>query len=90
MELYAAHPPLSEIERGFVGLEVLSFSREKVMVRMDYRYVQPSASFYLAVSDNEVVVYLEDIKNEPTGSVRLVAQWNRFLAVRLRRKIYQS
>ena len=53
MELYAAHPPLSEIERGFVGLEVLSFSREKVMVRMDYRYVQPSASFYLAVSDNE-------------------------------------
>ena len=47
MELYAAHPPLSEIERGFVGLEVLSFSREKVMVRM-------------AVSDNEVVVYLED------------------------------
>ena len=30
------------------------------------------------------------VKNEPTGSVRLVAQWNRFLAVRLRRKIYQS
>lgn len=29
MELYAAHPPLSEIERGFVGLEVLSFPREK-------------------------------------------------------------
>lgn len=60
MELYAAHPPLSEIERGFVGLEVLSFSREKVVVRMDYRYVQPSSSFYLAVADNEVVVYLED------------------------------
>lgn len=60
MELYAAHPPLSEVERGFVGLEVLSFSREKVVVRMDYRYVQPSESFYLAVTDNEVVVYLED------------------------------
>ncbi len=30
------------------------------------------------------------VKNEPIGSVRLVAQWNRFLAVRLRRKIYQS
>ena len=60
MELYAAHPPLSEIERGFAGLEVLSFSREKVVVRMDYRYVQPSESFYLAVRDNEVVVYLED------------------------------
>lgn len=60
MELYAAHPPLSEIERGFVGLEVLSFSRERVVVRMDYRYVQPSESFYLAVTDHEVVVYLED------------------------------
>ena len=60
MELYAAHPPLSEIERGFVGLEVLAFSRERVVVRMDYRYVQPSESFYLAVTDNEVVVYLED------------------------------
>ncbi len=60
MELYEAHPPLSERERGFVGLEVLSFSRERVVVRMNYRYVQPSASFYLAVYDNEVVVYLED------------------------------
>ena len=60
MDLYAAHPPLSEIERGFVGLEVLSFSRERVVIRMDYRYVQPSESFYLAVTDHEVVVYLED------------------------------
>lgn len=60
MELYEAHPPLSEMERGFVGLEVLAFSRERVVVRMNYRYVQPSASFYLAVYDNEVVVYLED------------------------------
>lgn len=60
MNLYAEHPPLSELERGFVGLEVLSFSREKVVVRMDYRYLQPSDGFYLAVRDNEVVVYLED------------------------------
>ena len=59
MNLYAEHPPLSELERGFVGLEVLSFSREKVVVRMDYRYLQPSDGFYLAGCDNEVVVYLE-------------------------------
>lgn len=32
----------------------------------------------------------EESKNEPTGSVRLEERWNRFLAVRLRRKIYQS
>jgi len=60
MEQYEASPPLSELERGFISLEVLSFSRERVVVRMNYRYVQPSASFYLAVYDNEVVVYLED------------------------------
>lgn len=62
MELYEAFPPLSELERGFVGLEVLSFSRERVVIRMNYKFVQPSASFYLAVYDNEVVVYLEDME----------------------------
>lgn len=60
MDAYEAFPPLSEIERGFVDLEVLSFSRERVVVQMNYQYVQPSTSFYLAVRDNEVVVYLED------------------------------
>lgn len=60
MELYEAFPPLSEMERGFVSLEVLSFSRERVVVQMNYRYVKPSNSFYLAVYDNEVLVYLED------------------------------
>ena len=60
MELYEAFPPLSEMERGFVSLEVLSFSRERVVVQMNYRYIQPSMGFYLAVYNNEVLVYLED------------------------------
>lgn len=62
MEEYEAFPPLAELERGFVNLEVLSFSRERVVVQMNYQYVQPSNSFYLAVRDNEVVVYLEDME----------------------------
>ena len=60
MEIYQASPPLKELERGFVGLEVLSFSRERVVVQMNYSYVQPSANFYLAVYNNEVVVFLDD------------------------------
>ena len=60
MEIYQASPPLKELERGFVGLEVLSFSRERVVVQMNYSYIQPSASFYLAVYNNEVVVFLDD------------------------------
>ncbi len=60
MENYQSAPPLMELERGFESLEVLSFSRERVSVRMNYRYVQPGQGFYLAVRDNEVVVYLDD------------------------------
>lgn len=60
MKNYELFPPLSEIERGFVNLEVRSFSRERVVVQMNYQYIQPSNSFYLAIKDNEVVVYLED------------------------------
>jgi len=60
MEIYESFPPLVEMERGFVSLEVRSFSRERVVVQMNYKFVQPSSSFYLAVYDNKVVVLLED------------------------------
>ncbi|MCM1192368.1 MAG: hypothetical protein NC123_13425 [Butyrivibrio sp.] len=60
MEEYEAFPPLSEMQRGFVSLDVLSFSRERVVVQMNYRVVLPTDSFYLAVYDNKVVVLLED------------------------------
>lgn len=60
MEHYEMNPPLSELERGFVGLEVLSFARERVVIRMNYQYLQPTQGFYLAVENNEVIVYLED------------------------------
>lgn len=62
LKAYELFPPLSEMERGFMNLELLSFSRERVVVQMNYQYLQPSPSFYLAVRDNEVVVYLEDRK----------------------------
>lgn len=60
MKEYEAFPPLAELQRGFVGLEVLSFSRERVVVQMNYRVVLPTDSFYLALYDNRVVVLLED------------------------------
>lgn len=60
LENYSSFPPLSEMERGFVNAEVVSFSRERVVVRMNYQYIQPGDGFYLAVDNNEVVVYLED------------------------------
>ena len=60
MEQYEAFPPLTEMERGFVSLEVLSFSSQRVVVQMNYQYIQPGTSFYLAVFDNEIVVLLDD------------------------------
>jgi hypothetical protein len=62
MEDYENAPPLSELERGFVGLEVQSFSEERVVIQMNYEYVQPTKSFYLKVEDNYVVVYLDDLE----------------------------
>ncbi len=60
METYTLSPPLSELERGFVDLQVLSFSKERVVVQMNYMFVQPGEGFYLAAFDNKIVVYLED------------------------------
>lgn len=59
---YGENPPLSELERGFIGLEVLSFSKDRVVIQMNYKYVQPGEGFYLAAYDNEVIVYLEDME----------------------------
>ena len=60
MEIYEKAPPLSELERGFVSLEVLAFSKERVVVQKNYKFLQPGNGYYLAVYDNEVVVYQEN------------------------------
>lgn len=60
MENYEAAPPLSEKERGFVNLDVLSFSSSRVVVQMNYKYVQPTNSFYIVAINDLLVVYLED------------------------------
>lgn len=59
---YSDYPPLTELEQGFVNAEVVSFARARVVVRKSYQYIMPGDGFYLAVKDNEVVVYLEDKK----------------------------
>lgn len=60
MEAYEASPPLKEVERGFIGLEVVSFSAQRVVVQMNYAFVKPTDNFYICVEENYVVVYLED------------------------------
>lgn len=62
MKKYEEQPPLCEMERGFLGLNVENFSPKKVEVNMFYHYIAPTKSYYLAVKDNQVVVLLEDKK----------------------------
>lgn len=62
MENYAASPPLQELERGFTGVDVVSFSASRVVVEVHYAYVEPSEGFYLGVNKNYIVVYLDDME----------------------------
>lgn len=62
LEQYARVKPLEEKERGFQSLNVESFSSGKVVVKMNYRYLEPDSVFYLAVVGGEVVAFLEDKK----------------------------
>ena len=60
MEEYEMSPPLSELERGFISLEVKSFSEKEVLVRMNYAYIEPTTSFYLMAEKHQLVVYCDD------------------------------
>lgn len=60
MDDYELSPPLSELERGFVSLEVKSFSEKQVCVRMNYAYTAPSTSFYVMAEKHQIVVYCDD------------------------------
>ncbi len=65
---YEANPPLTELERGFVGVELLTFSVDQVEVQMNYQYVKATGSFYIVVYDNMLVVMLEDKKTVFLGT----------------------
>ena len=62
MSEYEQSPPLDEQTRGFVSVEVRSFSRKKVVIRKNYFFVEADRHFYLTVQDNYVVVMCEDLQ----------------------------
>ncbi len=59
---FQANPPLSELELGFVGVDLISFSPQQLEVQMNYRFIEPVGIFYIMAYDNKVVVMLEDKK----------------------------
>ena len=62
MELYQLSPSLKDQELGFVSVEVVSFSDEKVAIRKSYLQEEECTSFYLVNKKNYVVVYCDDLE----------------------------
>ncbi len=62
MELYQQSPSLKDQQLGFVSVEVISFSKSKVVVRKSYMFKEVYTSFYLVNEKNYVVVYCDDLK----------------------------
>ena len=59
---YQLNPPLSELENGFVSLDMISFSPMQLEVQMNYSYIEPTGIFYIMSYDHKVIVMLEDKK----------------------------
>lgn len=57
-----SNPPLTELERGFVSLELISFSPMQVEIQMNYQEIEPTGIFYIMAYDHKLLVMLEDKK----------------------------
>jgi hypothetical protein len=59
---YMEELPVSEQQKGLLSYELLSFSEDKVVLRKTYDTTSLGFQYYVAVFDNEVVVYYSDKK----------------------------
>lgn len=66
---YMEELPIEEFQKGLLSYELLSFSANKLVLQKTYDSNQVSYEYYMAVFDNEVVVYYSDKKTvfEYTG-----------------------
>lgn len=64
MNEFSDYPPLSEMEKGFIGCEVVSFSPQRVLVRKTYEDEDKEmpAGYYLVNENNIVTVYYGDLE----------------------------
>lgn len=66
---YMEELPIDEFQKGLLSFELLSFSADRLSLRKTYDSNQVGFEYYVAVFDNEVVVYYSDKKTvfEYTG-----------------------
>lgn len=60
---------VSEYEKGFYANELITFSEDKVIIRRSYNAERVNFRYYLAIKNDEVIVYYSDKKTvfEYTG-----------------------
>lgn len=59
LRIYNESPSLKDLEKGYFGIELLSFSPEKVIVKKNYEHQK--SGFYLLNENHHVVVYDESL-----------------------------
>ena len=62
---YEMSPPLEEQKRGLISVEVLSFSKERILLRKNYEIIEeePEEIFYLVAEDHYITVYTQDMQS---------------------------
>ena len=57
---YQQNPTLEDIEKGFLNIQLESFSSKEVKVNKNYNPAPPNTGYYLMVLDGKIVVMEED------------------------------
>lgn len=57
IESYNQNPSLTDLEKGFIYMELVSFSGKRIVVRKSYEPVEETKGFFLLNENHYVVVY---------------------------------
>ncbi|MCM1126763.1 MAG: hypothetical protein NC429_09850 [Lachnospiraceae bacterium] len=63
IESYNQNPSLTDLEKGFLYMELVSFSRDRVVVRKSYEPAEEAEGFFLLNENHYVVVYYKDLSD---------------------------
>lgn len=62
LDEYLEDMPLSEYHKGLISFELLSFSKNQILLKKTYDISKAAYLFYISVSDGFVVVFNNDLK----------------------------
>lgn len=57
---YQLNPTLEDVEKGFISIQLESFSSEEVRISKTYNPIEKNTGYYLMVLDGKIVVMEED------------------------------